>query len=445
MATVAAHPTKTSMKAAASEARLSRKRRIAVWSLVILATLVALVGSLTLWVQRQMLDNTAWKNASTQVIQSQQVQTALAAFVVNQLYDNVNVAQRLEQRLPPNLDPLAPTLASALRQPAERTAEAILARERFQERFVNLSATAHEKLVNVLENKTGYGISTGNGVVTLNLHTFVTELGQQIGLSDAALAKIPPDAGVITIMKSDQLSAAQKSVRLLKLVSAFVLIAVLALYALAIYLARGIRRQTLRNVGWSLALVGIIVLLLRHAVGNWAVDTLSSPSYKGTVHDVWLIGTAILGQIGVAAILYGVVTAIGASLAGPTRIAHRLRTWIAPALNDQPGAVAAGIGGVYLLLILWGPTHALRTWWGILLFAALIAAGTYVLRRQTLLEFPHIEHEPETILTAPTAGPGTTTADQIASLAALHESGAMSDEEYVRAKDLVLSANGRSN
>lgn len=445
MATVAAHPTKTSVKAAASEGRLSRKRRIAVWSLVILATLIALVGSLTLWVQRQMLDNTAWKNASTQVIQSQQVQTALAAFVVNELYDNVNVAQRLEQRLPPNLDPLAPTLASALRQPAERTAQAILARPRFQERFVNLSATAHEKLVNVLENKTGHGISTGNGVVTLNLHTFVTELGQQIGLSDAALAKIPADAGVITIMKSDQLSAAQQGVRLLKLLSAFVLIAVFALYALAIYLARGARRQTLRNVGWSLALVGILLLLVRHAVGNWAVDTLSSPSYKGTVHDVFLIGTAILGQIGIAAILYGLVTAIGASLAGPTRIAHRLRTSIAPALNEQPGAVAAGIGGVYLLLILWGPTHALRMWWGILLFAALIAAGTYALRRQTLLEFPNIEHEPETPLAAPTAGTGTTMADQIASLAALHESGAMSDEEYVRAKDLVLSVNGRSN
>jgi hypothetical protein len=445
MATRTAHPGKRLEKAEVSAAGLSRKRRIAIWSLVVLATVIALVGSLTLYVKRQMLDDTAWKNASTQVIQDQQVQAALATFVVNQLYDNVDVAQRLEQRLPPNLDPLAPTLASALRQPAEQTAQAIIARPRFQERFVNLSATAHEKLVNVLENKTGHGISTGNGVVTLNLHTFVTELGQQIGIPDAALAKIPADAGVITIMKSDQLSTAQKGVRLLKLLSAFVLIAVLALYALAIYLARGIRRQTLRNVGWSFALAGILVLLVRHAVGNWAVDTLSSPSYKGTVHDVFLIGTAILGQIGVAAILYGLLTVIGASLAGPTRIATRVRSWFAPALNEQPGAVAAGIGGVYLLLILWGPTHALRMWWGILLFAALIAAGTYALRRQTLLEFPHTEHEPATTLAAPTSAPGTTTADQIASLAALHDSGAMSDQEYVRAKDLVLSVDGRSN
>ncbi|MGZ4408502.1 MAG: hypothetical protein ACXVRZ_01040 [Gaiellaceae bacterium] len=165
MATVAAHPTKKPERATAS-VRLSRKRRFAIWSLIVLATIIALVGSLTLFVKRQMLDNTAWKNASTQVIQNQKVQSALAAFMVNQLYDNVNVTQRFQQALPPNLGPLAAPLASALRQPAQRSAEAIIARPRFQQAFVNLSVIAHEKLVNVLENKTGHGISTGNGVVT---------------------------------------------------------------------------------------------------------------------------------------------------------------------------------------------------------------------------------------------------------------------------------------
>jgi hypothetical protein len=389
--TVAAHSTTAPKKGEASAVRLSRTRRIAIWSLIVLATIVALVGSLTLWVRRQMLDNTSWKNASAHVIRDRNVQTALATFVVNQLYENVNVAQRLEQGLPPNLDRLAAPLATALRQPAERTAQAIIARPQFQERFVNLSATAHQKLVNVLENKTGHGIATGNGVVTLNLRELVTELGAQLGIPQDALTKIPANTGVITLMKSDQLATAQMGVRLLKVLSAFMLIAVLVLYALAIYLARGIRRRTLRNVGWAFALVGIIVLVVRRAVGNWIVDALSSPSYKGTVHDVWLIGSAILGQIGTSALLYGLATVIAASLAGPTRWATKVRSWIAPTLNEQPGVVAAVVGGVYLLLILWGPTHALRVWWGILLFAALIAVGLFALRRQTLAEFPHAE------------------------------------------------------
>jgi hypothetical protein len=444
MASKAAHPTKKPARAKAA-AGLSRKRRFAIWSLIVLATIIALVGSLTLFVKRQMLDNTAWKNASTQVIQNQKVQSALAAFMVNQLYDNVDVAQRLQQGLPPNLDRLAAPLASALRQPAQKSAEAIIARPRFQQAFVNLSVIAHEKLVNVLENKTGHGISTGNGVVTLDLHTFITELGTQLGLPQAALAKIPADAGVVTLMKSDQLATAQQGVRLLKVLSAFVLIAVLALYALAVYLARGVRRRTLRNVGWSFAFVGIIVLLVRRALGNWAVDTLASPSYKGTVHDVWLIGTAILGEIGTAALIYGLVTVLAASLAGPTRIGTKLRGWLAPTLNEQLGAVGAVVGGLYLLLVLWGPTYSLRTWWGILLFAALITAGLYALRKQTLVEFPHIEGEQEPAVSPATATAGGQTAtDQIARLAGLHDAGAISDDEFNRAKELALGANGHS-
>jgi hypothetical protein len=410
--------------------------------LIIVATIIALVGSLTLWVDRQLLDNSAWKNASAQAIRNPQVQTALSTFAVNELYDNVNVAQRLERALPPNLEVLAAPLASALRQPAERTAQAILARPRFQQLFISLSAIAHQKLVNVLENKTGYGISTGNGVVTLNLHTLVTELGREIGLPQAALSRIPANVGVVRLMNSNQLAAAQRGVRTIRVLSAFVLIVVLLLYALAVYLARGARRRTLRNVGWAFALVGIIVLVVRRETGNWAVNTLSSPSYKGTVQDVWLIGTAILGQIGTSAILYGLGTVIAVSLAGPTRIAHGVRGRLAPALNEEPGAVAAAVGGIYLLLIFWGPTHALRMWWGILLFAALIAAGLYGLRRQTLVEFPHIEREPEPALTQAAAGSAAqaTIAQQVADLAALHDSGALSDVEYIRAKDLVLSA-----
>jgi hypothetical protein len=440
MATAAAHPTKTSPKASA--AGLSRKRRVAIWSLIVLATIIALVGSLTVFVNRQMLDNTQWKNATARVIRDQRVQAALATFLVNQLYDNVNVEQQFAQALPPNLDRLAGPLASALRQPAERSAQAIIARPRFQQLFINLSATAHQKLVNVLENKTGYGITTGNGVVTLNLHSFVTELGTELGLPDAALAKIPAEAGVITLMTSDQLSTAQKGVRLIKVLSAFMLIAVLVLYALAIYLARGMRRRTLRNVGWAFALVGVIVLVVRRALGNWAVDTLASPSFKGTVHDVWLIGTAILGQIGTSALLYGLAVVIAASLAGPTRVAHRVRSWIAPMLNEQPGVVFAVVGGLYLLVILWGPTHALRMWWGILLFAALIAAGLYVLRRQTLVEFPLSGHAPGATVAPAAATPvaNTSAADEIARLAALHDSGALSDEEYARAKNNILPA-----
>jgi hypothetical protein len=41
----------------------------------------------------------------------------------------------------------------------------------------------------------------------------VTEIGTELGVPDSALAKIPADTGVITVMRSDQPSAAQTAVK----------------------------------------------------------------------------------------------------------------------------------------------------------------------------------------------------------------------------------------
>jgi hypothetical protein len=194
------------------DVRLSKRRRIAIWTLIVLASLLCLVAILTTWVNRQMLDNSAWQKATTQVLQDPQVQTSLSAYLVNQLYSNVDVGAALSQRLPPSLKQLGPPLAGALQEPAERGVVILLQRPRIQQLFITASSLAHEKLVNVLENKTGHGISTGNGNVTLNLHELLTELGTRIGLPQSALARLPANAGTITLLKSDQLSAAQNGV-----------------------------------------------------------------------------------------------------------------------------------------------------------------------------------------------------------------------------------------
>ena len=55
------------------------------------------------------------------------------------------------------------------------------------------------------------------------------------------------------------------------MLSGALLVLVLGLYALAVYLATGERRRTLRNVGWALILVGLTVLVARRLAGEYAV------------------------------------------------------------------------------------------------------------------------------------------------------------------------------
>jgi hypothetical protein len=422
---------------------LSRGRRITIWVLVILASILLLVGILTTWVKRQMLDNTAWNNATTQIIQDPQVQSALATYTVNQIYENINVGQALQARLPGNLKQLGPPLAGALQAPATQGVKLLLTRPRVQQAFLRASAVAHEKLVNVLENKTGHGISTGNGVVTLDLHELVTEVGTALGLPADALAKLPNDTGTITLMKSSQLSAAQTGVSAIRTLSVWLLVVVLFIYGLAIYLARGIRRATLRNSGISFAVVGLIVLIIRRLLGNYIVSSLSSPNYHVATHRLWLIGTAILGQIGWAIVLYGVIITLGAVFAGPTHPAVWLRSRLAPILNEKQGIVWGAVGFIYLLAVLWGGTHALRTWWGILLLAGLVALGVYALRRQTLQEFPPGTPAPpaadDDVTAVQAHAAPRSAASELVRLAELHRTGALTDEEFGRAKKIALT------
>ena len=298
---------------------LSTRRKIVVWTLIVLASLIAIGSVLTTWVDRQMLDTESWSKASADLIEDPQVRDAVSVYIVDQLYTNVDVAGALEERLPPDLKSLAGTIAGAARQPATDAVKRLLEAPRVQQLFINASTTAQEKLTNVLEDKTGAGITTGNGVVTLDLGELVTSLGEELGLSASTLDRIPPDAGELEIMRSDQLDAAQAGVRSVQVLSTWLLVLVLVLYALAIFLARGARRETLRNIGCAFVLVGLAVLVVRRVAGNYAVDALTQPTSEDSGKRVWLISTEVLAQIGWAAVIYGVVTVAGTLLAGPSK------------------------------------------------------------------------------------------------------------------------------
>ena len=367
---------------------MSRGRRTAVWALITIASLLGLLVILATWVNRQMFDNGTWNKASAQLIQDPSVQTALSAFLVNSLYDNVDVPAALAQRLPPQLKPLAVPAAAALRQPATDGVKLLLTRPRVQKLWIDSNALTHQRLIAVLENKTRDGIDTGNGEVTIDLGALLASIGPQLGLPAAAVAQIPPNTGQITVMRSDQLGIAQKAVKAVKSVSVWVFILVMVMFAAALYLAVGERRRTLRNIGWAFVLIGLLVLVVRRFGGNYAVNALTTAQYHQPAHRVWEIYTSELKDLGWATILYGAFGVLGAVLAGPTHIATKARARIAPVLNENQGIAWAVVGFAYLLLVLWGGTHALRTPLGILVLGALLAVGVVALRRQTLAEFP---------------------------------------------------------
>lgn len=367
-------------------ASLSTGRRVAVWACIVLAAIIGFVSALTIWVNRQALETDNWVDTSTQLLEDDEIRGALSIYLVDQLYANIDVASELETALPEDVKPLAGPIAGGLRELAVRTADTVLSRPRVQTVWEEANRRAHERLLAIIDDK-GELVSTGGGDVVLDLRPLVQQVGEQLGVSDRIEERLGPDAGQIVIMKSDQLETVQTAAKLIKVLSVFIALAMIALFALAVFLAKGRRRETLRTVGFTLIIVGVLLLVVRRLVGNYLVDALTnSTAVETPSRHAWLIGTDLLAGIAWSAIIYGLAVLIAAILAGPTRIAVRVRTQLVPTMRDRAGLYFGLVALGYGLLVLWGPTPAFRQPLWILVFAVLVGIGAEAFRRLAVRE-----------------------------------------------------------
>src|SRR5262245_11957427 len=364
----------------------TRGRRILVWCLVVLAMILVIACSLTIWVQRQALDTDNWVDLSTELLQDDEVRALVADRLVDELYAKTNVEGSIERALPPRLEGLAAPAAGLVRQAATDAADALLQRPAIQQLWAEINRRAHSQLVAILrdEQATRGALTAREGEVVLNLRPLVEQLAQQLGLSVA----LPPTTGVYVLANSDQLSAAQTAVQAIDALSILAIIAVVVLLVVAVYLASGFRRQTLRGIGAGLIFIGVLLLVVSKLVGNAIVDDLTSDATRSTGWAVWVLGTSLFRDICLALVAYGLVLVIGAWLAGPSRPARWLRRTAAPTLRERPLVAYGAVALIFLLVLLWGPTGATRSFVGVIVLAVLTGIGVYFLRRQTLKEFP---------------------------------------------------------
>jgi hypothetical protein len=361
-------------------------RRWVPWVLIILAAVIGLVAALNVWVKRQALSTDNWTQASSQLLENSEIRNALSVYIVDQLYENVDVGKSLDQRLPPALKGLGAPLAAGLEPALVRRTNTFLGRPRVQQLWENANRRAHELLIALLDGKHGVLVAT-NGNVVLNLRPLVENIAESTGVGSRLAEKVPPDAGQITVMKGSQLDVARKTVKTIRALSYFLVFLVIALFAAGVYISRD-RRRTLLAVGFSFLIVGLLVLVARRLGGNYLVDALTdNPDAKRPVSATWAIGTELLRNVGINIVVYGLLTIFAAWVAGPARWAVSLRRRLAPSMRERPVLVYGAVSLVLLILLLTGPTDGQRVYPLLLLFA-LALLGTEVLRRQTAREFP---------------------------------------------------------
>ena len=157
-------------------------------------------------------------------------------------------------------------------------------------------------------------------------------------------------------------------------------------------------------------------------------------------------------------IITGIPVIFAAWLAGRTAPAVAIRNAIAPWLREAPGVTYGVVGALVLLVIAWGPIPATRMVIPVLIMIALVVVGVEALRRQTQIEFPDATAAATRASLSAGAlrarnavfgahnghhahnggAPPPSHVEQLERLAALHDSGALNDDEFAAEKALLV-------
>ena len=453
-----------------------RRRPLGI-ALVALASVLAYLAIVAIWVDRQVLNTENWTRASSEMLESPVVRARVAGFLVDELYENVDVAAEIRAALPERAQPLAGPAAGAVRNLAERSANELLARPRAQEAWENANRSAHELLIQVLEGG-GPILSTTGGVVVLDLKELLTELEARTGVGGRIADRLPADAAQIEILRSDQLELAQDAFTTLDALPIVTVALSLLLFGVALAVAPGWRRQATRGYGLGLVAAGAAAFATSSFSGDAIVGSLvRTEASEAPVRVIWGIQTELLEQAAAAAIFYGLTLIVGVWLAGPTRPATALRRVAAPYLREPAIAYIAFAAVAAIVVLWWAPTPAMRNPVTAALLVLLFGLGFEGLRRKAAREHPSADrHELErhvrehvagafrALRTRTAAGPGAvvhrgsadglagngTTAptapdprlDQLERLARLHDTGALDDGEFRAEKARLFERTG---
>jgi hypothetical protein len=454
---------------------MSRGRRRLVRVLIVLGSLLAFLSVFAIWTERQALNTDDWVNTSGRLIQNSTIREAIGNYLVDQLYENVDVEKELSQKLPGDTKDLAGPISGGLRQIAPEGANKVLQSSTAQELWKSANRTTHEQLLEVLEEKEGT-LATEEGKVSLNLGSLVTNLADQVGIGADLAEKLPEDAGQITILRSDQLKTAQDVVVAIKGLALILSLLTFLCFGLAIYLSREGRWVTVLYCGVGLVAAGFAVIVAREIAGGIVVGQLvEEDSIKPAAEAAWSIGTSLMTSIATTVIVIGALFGIAGWLASPTDSARSVRRALSPALRHHVAYVYTGLAIVVGIYFLSAPTQNLRSFLTTLVIAGLAAFGIHELRKQAAEEHPDADYgevfgrtkdrvvdavkdanlgeraaklrlpemrKPSGEDTYPAAPAESEDArlGRLERLASLHEKGILTDEEFATEKERVLSS-----
>ena len=294
-----------------------------------------------------MLDTDGYVSTVAPLADNPKIIDAAATRITDRVMSATDLRERLTEALPPRAAKAAPAMTAAVENVVNDAATKLLESPRFETIWENANRKVHAQVVAALTGEGAKNLEVQDGEVIVDLtpvanrvRARITELGFDVN------AKVPGRVvdPKIVLFRSPYVGWTQDGVKLLQDLAWVLPLLSLLSFAGAIALSRN-RRRTLLRAGIGIA-VAIAVLLTAINLGRVPYLGLfpkaTGREAGGAAYDQVLQALRLSAR---AVFALGLVVAIGAWLAGPSRGAVRLRATVSGrSRGGEPGAFTLWVG-----------------------------------------------------------------------------------------------------
>jgi len=378
---------------AALQARLEdrRRRRFALLALrrvaaavFIMITAFALVASVVgVWAATTVLSTDRWVSTVAPLPKDPRIAAAVAEYSTTQLFEAIDVQQRIESVLPAQAAFVAGPITGQLRTQIYNTVVRVMQSDQFQRIWVGVNTQVHSRMLDIIEGKSAT-VTAQSDRVEIDLLPLINQViralsdqlptlfGKTITLPDLSSGEIPDNLrtrvqdalGVtlpenfaqFTVYDNGQLQAVQQSVEAAKRYLVLFVSATVVLLVLALLISPW-RRRTLVQLGLWLVVAAVAVSAVLRGVRDQLLQQLPEGVYRDGVAAAVTSVFSLLRTRGTQLIWIGAILAVVCYLVGPGRGAVLVRRWVGRAVVIAAVAIARGYRWVVANAPAWIAAH----------------------------------------------------------------------------------------
>lgn len=313
-------------------------RRFTVWLLIILACIFSVLGALSTWLKTTTLDTDTFVSTVAPLVQNDAVAKAVSDAAVKRLFEQYDVEGQLKSGLgqlsqtikqaapdlpepPIDLSVIAAPISNGLEDFASKASQKILTSDAFYKVWSETLRLSHTAAVNILTGKEDKLITSQGDTVVLNLAPLLDRVKTR--LADAGLGflnnvQVPEDFGQVELFTSEQLGVAKGMINLLETLAWVFPLLAFIFFVLAVLIAKDKRKALLRE-GIGLAIAMLVAMVVFRVAHNELFGMIKNQSNLAAADVIWTTILSGLRQAAFGLLALGVLVAIGAAVAGPSR------------------------------------------------------------------------------------------------------------------------------